>query len=86
MKALGFSNSIAWVVGVSRRDETTGILKPSRSVPRPTEDLRVGAKTRPRGLATHAGPVQVLSIAVPKQAQVGDPVVGPLVPEGPNTS
>jgi hypothetical protein len=57
VSAFGFSTSIAWVVGVSCREETTGSLKPLGV--RPPEDLGVLTKTTSPGLATLSGLVQV---------------------------
>ena len=63
MKAFGFSTSIAWVVGVSCREETTGSLKPlagrtTRGPPGRRQDTTAGFCDgfRPGSGPIHCGP------------------------------
>src|SRR2546422_5494582 len=46
VKVFGFSTSIAWVVGVSGREDTTRILKPRGGPANPSTPMCLGAGTR----------------------------------------
>src|SRR5439155_9333337 len=55
VKAFGFSTSIAWVVGVSGREDTTRLLKPRGGPANPRPPMCLGARTRLPYFVTMAG-------------------------------